>query len=136
MFIMEISCSTLLYLSIFVLFLFFFPKEFLNVCVIKIKQESFLLILTEADMNFNEIVNFVITLNILNPPSPLLYLYHSHTICYDAMQPSSILRRERGEITINSFLRWACFGISCNICGQVFLLNSWLDFSLSKLLFC
>ena len=67
MFIMEISCSTLLYISIFVLFLFF-----LNVCVIKIKQESFLLILTEADMNFNEIVNFVITLNIQNPPSPLL----------------------------------------------------------------
>ena len=64
MFIMEISCSTLLYLSIFVLFLFFYPTEFLNVCVIKIKQESFLLILTEADMNFNEIVNFVITLNI------------------------------------------------------------------------
>ena len=69
---MEISCSTILYLSIFVLFFFFYPKEFLNVCVIKIKQESFLLILTEADMNFNEIVNFVITLNIQNPPSPLL----------------------------------------------------------------
>ena len=64
MFIMDTSLS-------FNIFLFFYPREFLNVCVIKIKQESFLLILTESDMNFNEIVNFVITFNILSPLSSL-----------------------------------------------------------------